>query len=57
MGGIAGGFLQAATKSSEEVVNLIDELILELRIVMFSVGAGTIEQLKKSTIHKVHAHD
>ncbi|MBA3074651.1 MAG: type 2 isopentenyl-diphosphate Delta-isomerase [Anaerolineae bacterium] len=57
MGGIAGGFLRAATKSSEEVVNLIDELNLELRIAMFAVGAGTIEQLKQTPINKAHLND
>jgi isopentenyl-diphosphate delta-isomerase len=57
MGGIAGGFLKAATKSSEEVVNLIDELNLELRIAMFAVGAGTIEQLKQTPIIKAHLND
>jgi isopentenyl-diphosphate Delta-isomerase len=57
MGGIAGGFLKAATQSSEEVVNLIDEIILELRIVMFAVGAGTVVQLKNTPIHKSFLHD
>ena len=57
MGGIAGGFLKAATKSSEEVVKLIDELNLELRIAMFAVGAATIEQLKQIPIFKARLHD
>ncbi len=57
MGGIAGGFLKAATQSSEEVVKLINELLLELRIVMFGVGAGTIEQLKQTPIYKAHLND
>jgi isopentenyl-diphosphate delta-isomerase len=57
MGGIAGGFLKAASQSSEEVVKIIDELILELRIVMFAVGAMTIGQLKKTSIIKSHRHD
>ncbi len=57
MGGIAGGFLKAASQSSEEVVRMIDELILELRIVMFAVGANTIDQLKQTSIFKSHRHD
>ncbi|MBA4385341.1 MAG: type 2 isopentenyl-diphosphate Delta-isomerase [Anaerolinea sp.] len=57
MGGVAGGFLKAATQSSEEVVKLIDELILELRIVMFATGSGTIEQLKNTPIHKSSKND
>ena len=52
MGGIAGGFLEAATKSSEAVVSLIDEILLELRITMFAVGAADIKTLKKSSIHR-----
>lgn len=57
MGGIAGGFLKAATQSSEAVVKLIDELILELRIVMFAVGAGRIGQMKNTPIHKSSIHE
>ena len=57
MAGIAGGFLKAATQSSAEVVRLIDELILELRIVMFAVGAGSIEQMKQTPIYKSSIHD
>lgn len=56
MGGMAGGFLKAATQSSAEVVRLIDELILELRIVMFAVGVGTVEQLKQTPIYKSPIH-
>lgn len=52
MGGMAGGFLKAATQSSEAVVRLIDELILELRIVMFAVGAGSVEQMRQIPIYK-----
>lgn len=57
MGGIAGGFLKAASQSSEEVVKMIDELILEMRIVMFAVGAKTIAQLKQTSIFKSYRHD
>lgn len=57
LGGIAGGFLKAATQSSEAVVKLIDELILELRIVMFAAGASTIEQIKQTPIHKGSSHE
>jgi isopentenyl-diphosphate Delta-isomerase len=57
MGGIAGGFLKAAAQSSEEVIRMIDELILELRIVMFAVGAGTVKEMKQIPIHKWTIHD
>jgi len=56
LGGLAGGFLKAGTQSSEAVVNLIDELNLELRIVMFAVGAATIDQLKQIPLIKANAH-
>jgi isopentenyl-diphosphate delta-isomerase len=52
MGGMAGGFLKAATQSSEAVVKLIDEILLELRIVMFSTGAGDIKTIQKTPIFK-----
>lgn len=57
MGGIAGGFLKAATESSESVAALIDELTLEMRIVMFALGAETIDQLKQTPIYKSFLHD
>jgi isopentenyl-diphosphate Delta-isomerase len=52
IGGIAGGFLKAATQSAETVVAMIDEIILGLRITMFAVGANNIEYLKKTSIHR-----
>ncbi|KAF0112299.1 MAG: isopentenyl-diphosphate delta-isomerase [Chloroflexi bacterium] len=52
IGGIAGGFLKAATQSSEAVTSLIDELLLELRIGMFAAGVGDIDQLHKTPIYK-----
>lgn len=52
MGGIAGGFLEAATRSSDAVASLIDEILLELRIAMFAIGAADIKVLKKSSIHR-----
>jgi isopentenyl-diphosphate Delta-isomerase len=57
MGGIAGGFLKAATQSSEAVEQIIDELLLELRIVMFAVGAVTVDQMKQIPIYKSNLHD
>jgi isopentenyl-diphosphate delta-isomerase len=50
LGGIAGGFLKAATVSSEAVKAVIDEVLLELRITMFAVGAATIAELKNTPI-------
>jgi len=52
VGGMAGGFLKAATLSAEAVEKVIDEMLLELRITMFAVGAGDLLLLKKTSIHK-----
>ena len=52
LGGMAGGFLKAAAESAEAVISLIDELSLEMRIVMFAVGARDIEALKRSTLKR-----
>lgn len=57
MGGIAGGLLKAASQSSEEVIKMIDELILELRIVMFAVGASTVDQMKQIAIYEKNQND
>ena len=56
MGGIAGGFLRAATQSSDAVKALIDEMLLEFKIAMFSVGAGNLAELRKIKIHKEVIH-
>ncbi|MCX6054994.1 MAG: type 2 isopentenyl-diphosphate Delta-isomerase [Chloroflexi bacterium] len=52
IGGIAGGLLKAATQSSDAVISMINEILLELRITMFATGAGDIGQLKKTMIQK-----
>ncbi len=52
VGGIAGSLLKAASQSSDTVINHIDEILLELRITMFAVGAGDILTLKHTPIHK-----
>ena len=57
MGGMAGGFLKAASHSEGAVVKMIDELILELRIVMFAVGADNLEHLKQIPVHKRNLND
>ncbi len=50
LGGIAGGFLKAATVSCEAVKSVIDEILLELRITMFAVGAANMEDLRNTPI-------
>lgn len=48
--GIAGPFLKAASESSQEVENLIEDLISELKICMFVSGASNISQLENLTL-------
>jgi len=45
--GIASPFLRAATQGPEAVVEEIDLLVDEMRIAMFSTGAGDIAQLQE----------
>ena len=52
LGGMAGGFLKAASQSSDVVINLIDELILELRIAMFASGAADLDALGKVPLRR-----
>ncbi|WP_299028273.1 type 2 isopentenyl-diphosphate Delta-isomerase [uncultured Thermanaerothrix sp.] len=51
--GMAGPFLKAAAKSVEEVTSLVEEVLLALRIAMFSVGAGSISALRTTPLQKV----
>jgi len=46
MGGFAGVMLKAAAASTEDVLNLIQRIIRELRISMFACGCGSIEELR-----------
>ncbi|MCX8025438.1 MAG: type 2 isopentenyl-diphosphate Delta-isomerase [Thermanaerothrix sp.] len=48
--GIAGPFLRAAAQSIDEVVGLVEEILLALRIAMFGVGAGTISALRSVSL-------
>lgn len=47
VGGFAGRLLKAAAKSTEQVVEVIDEISLELRITMFAAGVGNVKDLAK----------
>ncbi len=50
--GMAFPFLEAATQSPEHVLAKIERIVRELEIVMFCVGARTIEELKQVKISK-----
>ena len=52
LGGFAGPFLRAAVEGVENVVSLITELQLGLKITMFAAGVATISDLKKTTLLK-----
>ncbi|MBI5054146.1 MAG: type 2 isopentenyl-diphosphate Delta-isomerase [Chloroflexi bacterium] len=52
LGGMASPFLKAADKSVEAVVETINELAREIRIVMFGVGAKDIESFRKIPLIK-----
>jgi isopentenyl-diphosphate delta-isomerase len=53
LGGMAGPFLKAAAISSKEIHNQIELTHQQLRIAMFSTGAGTINTLTQSKLIKV----
>lgn len=50
LGGMAGPFLQAAVKTTEDVIELIDLILAELRISMFASGSPDLEALSKVRI-------
>lgn len=53
LGGMAGPFLKAASISSEKIHHQIELTRQQLRITMFSTGAGTINSLTQSKLIKV----
>jgi isopentenyl-diphosphate delta-isomerase len=50
MGGMAGPFLKAAARSAEDVAELIDQTVSELRICMFGAGCGDLTALRKTEL-------
>jgi isopentenyl-diphosphate Delta-isomerase len=50
LGGMAGPFLKAASKSADETIKLIDLLKEELSICMFATGSETLEQLRQDKL-------
>ncbi len=51
--GIAQPFAKAAMESSEAVEQLIERFTLELKIAMFGVGVGSVEELQKIALVSV----
>lgn len=50
LGGMAGPFIKAASRSLEETIQTIREISREIQITMFAAGAGNIEQLKSTPL-------
>ncbi|HMK07541.1 MAG TPA: type 2 isopentenyl-diphosphate Delta-isomerase [Anaerolineales bacterium] len=48
LGAMAGPFLKAAAESSEAVKRAIDQVVAELRLVMFATGSGNLAALRKA---------
>ncbi|NTW09289.1 MAG: type 2 isopentenyl-diphosphate Delta-isomerase, partial [Anaerolineaceae bacterium] len=53
LGGMAGPFLRAAAVSSEKIQQQIELTRQQLRIAMFSTGAGTLKSLTQAKLTKV----
>lgn len=50
LGGMAGPFLKAASRSLEDTLQTIAEIQRELQICMFASGAGSIDQLRMTPL-------
>lgn len=54
--GLAYPFLEAATRSPEEVAERIDRLVRELKIAMFCLGCRTVKELRQVKLRHEAAH-
>lgn len=50
LGGMAGPFLKAASRSVEDAVETIAEVRREIQVCMFAAGAGSIERLQQTEL-------
>jgi len=50
LGGMASPFLKAASRSVEDTIQTIDEIIREIRICMFACGASNLSQLQSDKL-------
>lgn len=55
VGGMAGPFIKAATRSVEETVHTIVEIHREIQVCMFAAGAGNLEQLQNTPLNKLES--
>lgn len=52
LGGMAGPFLKAASRSLEETLQVIGEVRREIQVCMFSIGASNLDALSASELDK-----
>lgn len=52
LGGMAGPFLKAASESTEATIQIIQEVLTEIRVCMFAAGAGSLEKLRGAEMVK-----
>lgn len=52
LGGMAGPFLKAASRSLEDTKQTIDEIRREIQITMFAAGIANLEELKHTKLEK-----
>ncbi|RMH11805.1 MAG: hypothetical protein D6701_14535 [Gemmatimonadetes bacterium] len=50
MVGLAYPFLEAATRSADAVIEVIDRIVQELRVAMFCVGAASVDALSRTPL-------
>jgi isopentenyl-diphosphate delta-isomerase len=50
LGGMAGPFLRAAAESPEAAASAIEEVVAELRLVMFASGSGDLAALRRAPL-------
>jgi len=53
MVGLARPFLEAAAKSEEAAIETARLIVDQLRVAMFCAGAGTIEELRRTTLERI----
>jgi isopentenyl-diphosphate Delta-isomerase len=53
LGGMAGPFLKAASRSVEDTIQAITEIRREIQVCMFAAGAANLEALRQSPLHEI----
>jgi len=53
LGGMAGPFLEAAVRSVDDTVQMIEEVQREIQVCMFAAGIGSLKQLDSSSLEEL----